>query len=178
MGWVEDAAAGAGHLQTEWRPPASPETVAACEEALGRKLPSPFRRLLLSHHDGGILLYDTTFRNPRDNSGLHIFGAGPDHHGRTLVTQTEYLWDCHGDNMRGLVGLGHTPGASAFYLAMDRRGRVIDLFGLPNRAPANPTPFESYRGEWRIIANNLGELVTRMLQEAGSAPDPFYWFRA
>jgi hypothetical protein len=70
--------------------------------------------------------------------------------------------------------IGHTPGAGAFWLAMTGRGQIVDLFGMPDRDPAKRSPYPYYRGEWRIIAGSLRELVERMTE---ARPEPFYWFR-
>lgn len=156
--------------QCEFMGPVTEHELAQAEAALGTTLPGVLRAFLVEVGPCALMYHSTP-----DAGGLHILPPG----GMTgLVQQTEWKREGYGKHMNGLTVFGHTPGAGAFYLAMDRRGRVIDLFGQPDQAPASPGPFGVYRGEWRIIANSLEDLVTRMLQEAESAPDPFYWFRA
>lgn len=124
--------------------------IGTCESKLRFRLPEEYTQFL-RRHDGGI-----TFVGPGiepENGGLHLFGCD------RMVEETRRFREF--SSLPGMVIFAGTPGAGAYFLALDQAGKVVD------------TGF----GERKVIAGSVRELIERMLATPESEQDQFYWFR-
>jgi hypothetical protein len=120
-------------------------------------------RKFLGQHDGAVLFHG---ENP-EWSGVHLLGTA------RIAEVTDRFVDIYGHAMKGLVVCGYTPGAGAYYLAMNKLGQIIDIYGSPTRTHRIASRFVYYRGEWKVIADSITSLVTAMF---ANPDEPCYWF--
>lgn len=148
--------------KSELRAPATEEELAECE-AVAERLPQPLRNLLAESNGAVLGATGDLFW-----TGLHILTV------EQIAAMTATHSTLYGEHYAGLVTWAKAPGGGAFYLAMTPQGRIVDMFGAPERSPGTPDPrFDSYRGEWRIIARNPTDLLVTMLE--ADPEQPLYW---
>lgn len=124
--------------------------IGTCESRLRFKLPEDYKAFL-RQHDGGVIFLGAG--QAPENGGLHLFGCDE------MIEETHMYRQF--SQLSGMIIFASTPGAGAYYLALDSEGQVVD------------TAF----GERKVIAESVTALVERMFATMQSEPDPFFWFR-